>query len=106
MTFHISSNIFVPTAESYAKSALATLPYARRTCGYWAHGLQVSSLRLVKFKTAYGVTVVKLNMYIESAMVEVKFLQDGMDDSLFRQTFELGAFISIAGKSILNLVKW
>ena len=63
MTFHISSNIFVPTAESYAKSALATLPYARRTCGYWSHGFQVGSVRLVKFKTAYGGTVVKLNMY-------------------------------------------
>ena len=41
MTFNVSPNIFVPTAESYAKSALATLPYARRTCGYWAHGFQV-----------------------------------------------------------------
>ncbi len=29
-----------------------------------------------------------------------------MDHSPIRQTFELGKFISTAGKSILNLVKW
>ena len=29
-----------------------------------------------------------------------------MDHSPFRQTFELGIFISAAGKSILNLEKW
>lgn len=40
MTFHISPNMFVPTATIYVKSALATLPYASRTCGYWCHGLQ------------------------------------------------------------------
>ncbi|CAB4012738.1 Inactive hydroxysteroid dehydrogenase 1 [Paramuricea clavata] len=40
MTFNVSPNIFVPSADSYAKSALATLPYSRRTCGYWAHGFQ------------------------------------------------------------------
>ncbi len=30
---------------------------------------------------------------------------DGMDHSPIRQTFELGKFISTAGKSIINLVK-
>ena len=44
MTFHISPNMFVPTATIYVKSALATLPYASRTCGYWCHGLQVGCL--------------------------------------------------------------
>ena len=29
-----------------------------------------------------------------------------IDDSPFRQTFELGIFVSTAEKSILNLVKW
>ena len=29
-----------------------------------------------------------------------------MDDSPFRQTVELGIFISTAGKNTLNLVKW
>ena len=29
-----------------------------------------------------------------------------MDDSPFRETFELGIFINTAGKSILNLAKW
>ena len=33
-------------------------------------------------------------------------LNASMDDSPFKQTFELGIFISAAGKSILNLVKW
>ena len=44
MTFNVSPNVFVPSAETYVKSALATLPYSRRTCGYWSHGFQVRTL--------------------------------------------------------------
>ncbi|XP_028399667.1 very-long-chain 3-oxoacyl-CoA reductase-like [Dendronephthya gigantea] len=40
MTYSVSPNLFVPTAENYVKSAIATLPYARRSCGYWPHGFQ------------------------------------------------------------------
>ncbi|MPC56877.1 Inactive hydroxysteroid dehydrogenase-like protein 1 [Portunus trituberculatus] len=33
--------VFVPTAQTYASSAINTLGYARHTTGYWAHSLQV-----------------------------------------------------------------
>ena len=33
-------------------------------------------------------------------------LEPTMDHFPFRQTFEFGIFMSTAGKSILNLVKW
>jgi short-subunit dehydrogenase len=32
----------VPTAELYAKHAVATLGVANKTAGYWPHGLQVT----------------------------------------------------------------
>ncbi|XP_045135817.1 inactive hydroxysteroid dehydrogenase-like protein 1 [Portunus trituberculatus] len=37
--------VFVPTAQTYASSAINTLGYARHTTGYWAHSLQSYILR-------------------------------------------------------------
>ena len=42
----------------------------------------------------------------QMAMAASKKQYSLIDDSPFRQTFEIGIFISTAGKSILNLVKW
>ncbi|KAK8747322.1 hypothetical protein OTU49_016747, partial [Cherax quadricarinatus] len=36
--------IFVPTASTFVSNAIHTLGYARRTTGYWAHGLQIYML--------------------------------------------------------------
>ncbi|XP_046859198.1 inactive hydroxysteroid dehydrogenase-like protein 1 isoform X2 [Xenia sp. Carnegie-2017] len=44
MTYHVTPNIFVPTAESYARNALATLPYARKCCGHYSHGMVIKFL--------------------------------------------------------------
>lgn len=35
-------SIFVPTAEAYAKYAVAMLGKTDETTGYWSHGIQVS----------------------------------------------------------------
>ena len=45
MTLNVTPNIFVPTAENFARNALATLPYGRISYGYWAHGFQVIKRR-------------------------------------------------------------
>lgn len=37
----IISGFFIPTAATYAASAIHTLGYAPRTAGYWPHGIQV-----------------------------------------------------------------
>ena len=34
--------VFVPTAQTFASSAINTLGYSLHTTGYWAHSLQVS----------------------------------------------------------------
>lgn len=34
-------NVLVPTASTFVSNAVHTLGYARRTSGYWAHGIQV-----------------------------------------------------------------
>lgn len=33
-------SLMVPDADRFARSALATVGYSRRTTGYWSHGLQ------------------------------------------------------------------
>ncbi|XP_042236175.1 inactive hydroxysteroid dehydrogenase-like protein 1 isoform X2 [Homarus americanus] len=34
-------SVLIPTAQTFVSNALHTLGYARRTSGYWAHGIQV-----------------------------------------------------------------
>ncbi len=34
------TSVFYPDAHVYAKSAVATIPYARETTGYWSHAIQ------------------------------------------------------------------
>ncbi|XP_071539915.1 inactive hydroxysteroid dehydrogenase-like protein 1 isoform X2 [Panulirus ornatus] len=34
-------SVFIPTAPTFVSSAINTLGYARRSSGYWAHGIQV-----------------------------------------------------------------
>lgn len=38
------TSLFVPDAEMYAKNAVNTLGVVDHSTGYWAHGIQVSSV--------------------------------------------------------------
>lgn len=73
MTYHVTPNIFVPTAESYARNALATLPYARKCCGHYSHGIQVPQ--------TYNETCP--NKFLKHVSEKLIFLRHYMPQNLF-----------------------
>jgi 17beta-estradiol 17-dehydrogenase / very-long-chain 3-oxoacyl-CoA reductase len=43
----MKGSILVPNVESYTKSAVFTLGKSSKTTGYWSHGLQYGTMKLV-----------------------------------------------------------
>jgi hypothetical protein len=54
-----------PDAQTYVRSAVATLPYARETTGYWIHSIQ-----------AYFITLLGCEMSCRAQLFVLDFIRD------------------------------
>ena len=73
MTRHVAdrftgfSRIFYPDASDFAKSAVATIPFARDTMGYWSHALQYYLLSFLG-PSVWGRMILRRNLRLHEDM--------------------------------------
>lgn len=71
-----SHSFLVPSAEEYARQAVATLGHSGRTTGYWPHTLQVQNFQLRYYMLCYPhrLTQCPHNYFLKEHSCYIKFL--------------------------------
>lgn len=62
-------SLFIPSPETYVKSALSKVGVSEVTNGYWPHSLQVC-IGLIIFNTNVQVLNIRIHVYIPSALAK------------------------------------
>ncbi|CAG0914102.1 unnamed protein product [Notodromas monacha] len=70
-------NVFWPNPEQFAKSAVATIPYATHTHGYWAHALQSTGIYFIaaKFIRFIFDLYVGLRNHVWARLVRIEYVR-------------------------------
>lgn len=58
----------IPTAETYAKSAVWTIGKTAETTGYWSHGLQVAKMHLFILPEPFKTDILVLSAHLLEAL--------------------------------------